>query len=230
MERIELTAQVRDKTGKGVARGLRRSAMIPAVLYGHGKSVPIALGSKEIMKVLNTEGGEHALINLKLEGAKEATDRLAMIKDYQTDPITDSPIHLDLLEVAMDEKVRVAVSVHLVGTSIGIKEGGIVQHGQREIEIECLPNDIPDYLEVDITNLKVNESLHIRDMQIPAGIKTLSDAEATVVTIQPPVSQEKLDEMLAAAPAVEEAEQPELVKKPKEEAAAPEEKQSEVKK
>ena len=110
MEKIALTAQVRDKAGKGVARGLRRNNMVPAVLYSHGKSLPIAMGNKEVTKILKTEGGEHALINLKLDGAKDQADRMALIKDYQVDPINGSLIHVDLMEVAMNEKVKISVS------------------------------------------------------------------------------------------------------------------------
>ena len=95
MEKIALSAQVREKAGKGVARGLRRNQMVPAILYSHGKSTPLSMGDKEVTKVLNTEGGEHALINLKLEGAKGTADRLALIKDYQVDPISGRLIHLD---------------------------------------------------------------------------------------------------------------------------------------
>ena len=225
MKKIALTAQVREKAGKGVARSLRRNAQVPAVLYSHGKSTPIAMVNKDVTKVLNTEGGEHALINLKLEGAKEGGEKLAMIKDFQLDPISGKLIHLDLMEVAMNEKVKLQVAVHITGSSIAVKEGGIFQYGQRQLEIECLPNQIPDFIEVDISNLKVNESLHVRDITAPEGVKILSDADATVATIQPPISDAKLEAMLTATPAAAaEAGEPELVKKPKKEgeaAAAP---------
>lgn len=223
MEKIALTAQFREKAGKGVARSLRRNQMIPAVLYSHGASMPIAMGGKEIMRIINTEGGEHALINLKLDGAKGAAERMALIKDYQVDPIKGGLIHVDLMEVAMNEKVKLSVAVHVSGAAAGVKEGGILQHGVRDLDVECLPHQIPDYLEVDISNLKINESLHVRDIKAPEGIKILTDADATVATIQPPISDAKLEAMLAAAPAVETGE-PELVKKPKKEgeaAAAP---------
>jgi large subunit ribosomal protein L25 len=222
MEKIALTAQVRDKAGKGVARGLRRNNMVPAVLYSHGKSMPIAMGNKEVMKVLRTEGGEHALINLKLDGAKDRADRMALIKDYQVDPINGSLIHVDLMEVAMNEKVRIPVAVHITGSAAGVKEGGIFQYGLRTLEIECLPNQIPDAINVDISALGVNESLHVRDIKVAEGVRILTDPDATVATIQPPISAEKLEAMLTATPAVAaEGGEPELVKKPKAEAAAP---------
>ncbi len=220
MEKIALTAQVREKAGKGVARSLRRSKMVPAVLYSHGKSMPIAMGSKEVTSILNTEGGEHALINLKLENAKEAAERIALIKDYQLDPISGMLLHVDLMEVAMNEKVKISVAVHLSGNSIGVKEGGILQYGIREVEVECLPNQIPDHIEVDIAELKVNESIHVRDIKVTEGVRIMTDVDATVVTIQPPISDAKLEAMLSAAPTAAEAGEPELVKKPKKEGEA----------
>lgn len=221
MEKIALTAQVREKAGKGVARGLRRNKMVPAVLYSHGKSTPISMGDKEVIKVLNAEGGEHALINLKLEGATGAADRLALIKDYQVDPISGKLMHVDLMEVAMNEKVKIQVAVHVTGQAIGVKEGGIFQYGQRHLEVECLPGQIPDFIEVDISALKINESLHVRNITAGEGIKILTDPDATVATIQPPMSEAKLEEMLTATPAAAaEGGEPELVKKPKKEGEA----------
>ena len=181
MDKIALTAQVREKVGKGAARGLRRDAQVPAVLYSHGKSTPIVMVNKDVSKVLNTEGGAHALINLKLEGGKGVGDKLALIKDYQVDPISGRLIHLDLMEVAMNEKVKIQVAVHISGNSIGVKEGGIFQYGQRDLEIECLPAHIPDFIDVNIGHLKVNESLHVRDIKAPEGVKILTELDATVV-------------------------------------------------
>ncbi len=223
MKRIALTAQVRQKVGKGVARGLRRDAQVPAVLYSHGKSTPIVMVNKDISKVLNSEGGEHALINLKLEGGKSAGDKLALIKDYQVDPISGKLIHLDLMEVAMNEKVKLQVAVHISGTAVGVKEGGIFQYGQRNLEIECLPTHIPDFIDVNIEHLKVNESLHVRDITAPEGVKILTEGDNTVATIQPPISEAKLEAMLTTTPAeVTEGAEPELVKKPKAEGEAAE--------
>ena len=219
MERVALKAQIREKAGKGVARGLRRNKQVPAVLYGHGKNLPITMVSKDVTKILNTEGGEHAVINLVLEGGSAAGEKLALIKDYQVDPITGSLLHLDLMEVAMDEKVKVQVAIHLKGNSIGVKEGGILQNALRQIDVECLPNQIPDFIEVDITDLKVNESIHVRDLKAFEGVRILNDSEATVVTIQPPISAEKLESMLTATPTVAEGE-PEVVKKTKKEGEA----------
>src|SRR4030067_3871915 len=182
------------------ARSLRRNKMVPAVLYGIGKSLPISMGTKEMTKILTAEGGEHALISLKLEGAKEGADKMALIKDYQLDPITGGLLHVDLMEVALDKKVKIPVALHITGASAGVKEGGLLQHGLREIEVECLPQQIPGSIEVNISGLKINESLHVTDLQAPEGVKILAEPDATVLTIQPPIADAKLEEMLAAAP------------------------------
>src|SRR5512136_1989980 len=203
MERVALTALVREKAGKGVARGLRREQRVPPVLYSHGKSMPISMVSKDVTKILNTEGGEHALINLTLEGSKDAAARMALIKDYQVDPLNGSLIHLDLMEVAMNEKVKIPVAVHITGSSIGVKEGGIFQYGLRTLEVECLPTQIPDNIEVNIADLKINESLHVRDITAPEGVRILTEGDTTVATIQPPISDAKLEAMLSVAPTAE---------------------------
>jgi len=214
MERVALKAEVREQAGKGVARSLRRAQRIPAVLYGHGNNLSISVVGKDVTKILNTEGGEHAVINLTVEGGKGAGEKLALIKDYQVDPLSGSLMHLDLMEVAMDEKVRVEVAIHLTGQCIGVKEGGILQNALRQVEVECFPNQIPDAFNFDISSLKVNESIHVRDLKPAEGVRILTDGDATIVTIQPPISAEKLESMLTATPAVTEGE-PELVKKAK---------------
>ncbi|MFA5072933.1 MAG: 50S ribosomal protein L25 [Nitrospirota bacterium] len=216
MKKIALTAQVREHAGKGIARSLRRNQKVPAVLYSHGKSTPISIVSKEVTKILNAEGGEHALITLKLDGAKKAAERMALIKDYQLDPISGSLLHVDLMEVAMNEKVKIQVAIHIVGSAIGVKEGGIFQYGQRQVEVECLPSHIPDSINVDISQLNVNESVHVRDIIAPEGVRILTEPETTLASIQPPISEAKLEAMLSATPAPETGE-PELVKKLKKE-------------
>ena len=141
---------------------------------------------------------------------------MALIKDYQVDPISGALLHVDLMEVAMNEKVKIQVAIQITGTAVGVKEGGIFQYGQRQVDVECLPTQIPDSLSIDITTLKMNESLHVRDIKAPEGVKILTDPDATIASIQPPISDAKLEAMLATAPAAE-AGEPELVKKLKKE-------------
>lgn len=215
MERISLNANIRKESGKGVARGLRRSGRIPAVLYGKGKSTSITLEPSRVKKLIMLGHAESTLIDLKLEGAADKSDKIAILRDYQTDPLTGELLHADFFEVSMDEKIRVTVPIELTGkTPAGVTEGGLLQLVSREVEIECLPSMIPDNVQADASALGIGDSLHIRDISIPEGIRFVSDPEQVVLTIAAPVSQEKLQELLTTPAPGEAAKEPELIKKP----------------
>src|SRR3990172_10520592 len=143
MQRIELAVDRRTDAGKGVARSLRRAGRIPAVLYSGGRSTMLSLNPADLTKLLHSAAGENTLIDLKVEGKKDK-ERLAILREVQHDPITGKPLHIDLFEVALDRAIRLNVHVELVGeTPAGVKEGRVLQHGLREVEIECLPAVIP---------------------------------------------------------------------------------------
>lgn len=223
MKKIELNAEVRDKTGKGTARSLRREGKIPAVVYSDGKSTLITLNPSDLRKILNA-GSENALINLKIAGRKAVP--VTIIRDYQRDPITGDILHADMFEISMNEAIRVKVHVKVsTETPTAVKEGGVLQHNLREIEIECLPAIIPDHILVDTAQLKLGESVHLRDLIPEKGIKIIGDKDLVVVSIAAPITEAKLEEILAGTPAVVEAAEPEIVgKKEKEEEPAGEEK------
>lgn len=215
MERISLSANVRKESGKGVARGLRRSGRIPAVLYSKGKSTSITLDPSKVRKLIMLGHGESTLINLKLEEAADKTDKIAILRDYQTDPVTGELLHADFFEVSMDEKIRVTVPIELIGkTPAGVTEGGLLQLVSREVEIECLPSMIPDNVQADASALGIGDNLHIRDISIPDGIRFVTDPEQVVLTIAAPVSQEKLQELLTTPAPGEATKEPEIIKKP----------------
>jgi|Deesub1362A_J573_1020465.scaffolds.fasta_scaffold00004_185 large subunit ribosomal protein L25 len=223
MQRITLNAEMRDTVGKGAARALRRADVIPAVLYRAGKSYPMKLQRKELVHFIKTTAGEQVIVNLKFADS----DRLALLKEYQVDPIKGELLHADFFEVSLTEEVRVTVHVVTVGEPIGVKrDGGILQHGLREIEIECLPDKIPGHIEVDVSGLETGDSIHVSDLSLPEGIKVLTDPAELVATVTAPVVEE------VAVPAAEEeeaAEAPEVVKKGKKEEEAEEEKKEEEK-
>jgi large subunit ribosomal protein L25 len=169
---------------------------------------------------------ESTLIDVKIEGVREKADRIAVLRDYQTDPLTGELLHVDFFEISMDEKIRVAVPVKLTGeTPAGVKEGGILQLVLREIEIECLPGLIPDNLVLDASRLNIGESLHISDIRAAEGIKLVTDPAQVVLMIVSPVSEKKLEELLAAPSAAEAVKEPELIKKPAKETEKAEEKE-----
>ncbi|HHU93156.1 MAG TPA: 50S ribosomal protein L25 [Halanaerobiaceae bacterium] len=188
MEKIKLAAQVREKTGKGVARKLRQSGLVPAVIYGKGKD-PQAL-VVDPQEVKNYLAG-NVIFDLDIEGLGTMP---AMIKDIQKDVISGDLKHVDFLHISMDEKVTVSVPVVLVGDAPGVQEGGVIQQLLWELEVECLPLEIPESFEVDVSNLGVGESLSVSNLQVPEGITILTSEEETIVTIAVPTTAAENEE------------------------------------
>ncbi len=212
MERITLNAEHRTEAGKGIARSLRRQGYMPAVIYRAGKSTPIKLKKQDIVNFLNSTMGEQVMVNLRFS---DGNLRLALLKDYQVDPVKGELLHTDFYEVSLKERVRVTVSIVLTGEPVGVKkEGGILQQAHSEVEVECLPDVIPSHLEIDVSGLKVGHSLHVSDLSLQEGIKVFDSPEEVIATVIAPT-------MEVEAVASEEAEtaQPEVIKKGKKEEA-----------
>ena len=188
MEEINMTALSRENTGKCPSRRLRSEGRTPAVLYGPNMdgALSLAINNKELEKVLHTGAGGNVLVNLNIQGDKM---RKVMFKDVVRHPLRGTLTHVDLLEVAMDHKVTVEIPVHLVGKAAGLAFGGIVQHEARTISVECLPTNIPDSVDIDITNLEVGHSLHVKDAPLPEGVVALDDPELTLVSIVSPTAE-----------------------------------------
>jgi large subunit ribosomal protein L25 len=222
MERISIQAEKREGQGKGSARTLRRAGKVPAVLYRAGKAQSIQLGRKELSKLINTVAGDQVMVDLQFADGEK---KLALLKDYQVDPIRSELLHTDFFEVSLTENVRVSVHVTTKGEPIGVKrDGGILQHPIREIMIECLPDKIPGKIEIDISKLEVGQSLHVSDLKLEEGVKILTDTHEVIVNIVAPAVEEAAPAAEAAAPVTAE---PEVIKKGKKEeeaSAAPEKK------
>ena len=206
----------RDEIGKNASRRLRKSGRVPAVLYGEGVAgAPLILDKKDIIKILKSESGENTIFKVAFEGGEADV----MIKDLQVDSTTDELLHADLIKIAMDKAVRVAVPLELFGEAVGVKtEGGFVELMSREVEVECLPADIPDVIKVDISGLHLHQSLKIADVIPPPGVKLLGEPTAVVVLIQVPHEEKvevKAEEVVAVegAPAAAAAAEPEVIKK-----------------
>jgi large subunit ribosomal protein L25 len=217
MERISLAAEKREGRGKGLARNLRRQDMVPGVLYREGKAQSIKLSKSVITKIINTMSGEQVIVDLEFADGEK---KIALLKDYQIDPVRGELLHTDFFEVSLTEAVRVSVHITPTGEAIGVKrDSGILQHNLREVEIECLPDKIPDRIEVDISHLEIGQSIHVSDLKFGEGIKLISDTEELVLAIIPPVVEEVAapaeEEVGAEAP--EEAAEPEVIKKGKKE-------------
>lgn len=191
MEAIGLEALVRRETGKGVARKLRRSGYVPAVMYGVGEPQPLSLPSREISRLLATEGGHNAVIDLNITGeGQKPIKKGVIVRDYQVSPVTGVLLHCDLYELQKGHRVNVTVPIHVVGdTPVGVREQGILQHQMHEVEIDCLPDAIPDALEVDASALQIGDSIHISDLELPEGVRIHAAEESTIVSVLPPKIQ-----------------------------------------
>ena len=207
---IVIKAHTRNKLGKNVSYGLREKGFIPAVLYGHNFA-PIALSisvaeMNTMLKPVGHSTGEHVLHKLSIEDRKDIPVKDIMIKEIQRDPITQIILHIDFYTVRMDEKIIVPVRINITGKAPGIQKGGILQQILREVEIKCFPADIPQHFEADVSSLEIGQSLHVKDIPIPANIELHVDSSAPVVSvIAPAVEKEEAapaaEEVVEAAPA-----------------------------
>jgi len=210
---LTIKAEKRDASGKNVARRIRREGNVPAILYGPDvENVPLALSKRDIFDILKTETGANTIFHVAFE-----KDKLeVMIKDYQQDVTTDELLHVDLFRISMEQEIRVSVPIVLTGDAVGVKaEGGFVESATREVEVECLPKDIPENIEVDISALHLNQSLKIEDLALVEGVKVLSDPQAMIVLIQAPSVEEVVEEVPEEEEIMAEGEQPEVIKKEK---------------
>jgi len=227
MAQIFIDVERRDPGGKNVNRRLRRSGKIPAVMYGRGKEpVPVSVAPEQVKDILYSESGRNTIFTVSVDGGQKTN---AMVKDYQLDPVRGNLIHTDFLEIAMDRLLELSVNVEIVGESEGVKrDGGLMDIVTRSIEVECLPADIPDSIKVEVSHLKINDYIRVKNLPTNPKVKILSDPEVVIVTIVPPVKEEEV--VAVEAPA--EAAEPEVIKKGKavEEGAETEEKEKEKEK
>lgn len=207
MEKLFVKADTRSEVGKGAARSLRRDGMLPAVVYSGGDSRPVKVHGKEMTKLIFRGTGDHALITIELhEDGSKKSEHSVLIKDYQTDPVSDEILHIDFIEVSLKELVKVTVPIVILNDPIGLKMGGIIEHHLRDIEVECLPTQIPDSYEVDASHIDIGDSLHISDIEEKDGIKIISDPEGVILNVSAPKIEEEVEEE-----GVEEGAEPELV-------------------
>jgi large subunit ribosomal protein L25 len=183
MAEVTLEVTRRESSGKGVARKLRHQGRIPAVVYGgHRESVAIDVDRKAVSELIQkSQHGVRSIFLLKMSGTDQ--QRHAMIKDIQMDPITRKMTHIDFVRVVMDEIIRVTIPIHVSGTAIGVKQGGLLDFQVRELHVECLPTAIPDSIDVDISALDVHDYVRIGDIKLPDAVKVLDDPDRVVVGV-----------------------------------------------
>ncbi len=192
-----LSAQKRDQSGKGPARRLRAKGLIPAVCYGpYGKPLHVAVDPLAIQKAIATPHKFNTVIKLQIEGGDART---VLFKDFERDPVEGNLLHADFLEVRMDKDVVVNVPVILIGKPEGVTAGGILQQVSRTLPVECKPSDIPEKIEVDVSALKITESLHVKDVKLPAGVVLKVRGDLTIAVVNVPEKEEEAPKPVAAA-------------------------------
>lgn len=214
MKTIELAVEVREKVGKKAVKAIRREEKIPAILYGRTvKPTPLAVSVKEFHRVTHTKAGSNVLINLKLDQGKSKKDTTCLIKDVQRNPVTDEIYHVDFAAISLTDKIRIKVPlvVRDGAAAIGVKEGGVLDLVHHEIEVECLPTEIPERIETSVKHLKIGDAIHLKDLEIPRGATPLLGPDEVVVILHPPQKEEE------AAPPAEGAAEPEVIEKGKKE-------------
>jgi large subunit ribosomal protein L25 len=216
METFTVEGKVREGRGKGPARRTRLTGMVPAVLYGGRKeSISLAVNAKQVAKILRSESGHNTIFAVRVAGGREEQ---AMLKDWQVDPLSGSLLHVDLLRIAMDVRMRVRVPVHTFGEPQGVKlQGGVFEMVTREVELECLPADIPEEFKVDVTEMMIGKQLRASDLPIDANkVKLLTDPQRVLAHVVMLKKEEEPTPEAAVATETAPAE-PELIKKGKKE-------------
>ena len=216
-----LTADVRQETGKGAGRRLRASGRVPGILYGHGmEPVKLSISGQDLLHLFHTAGGGSTLVDLKVDGKTH----LAIPREIQRDHIHGRFIHIDFLAVRRDEKITLSVEVHEVGEAPGIRAGGVIEHHLREIEIECLPNDVPEMIPADISAMEIGDLLRVRDVPPPPGVVFLTAADTPVISVITPAALRVEADLLLPGEEAPEApvEEEEGAEAPAEEAGAEE--------
>jgi len=191
MHRYSIEVEKREKTGKGVARELRRQGLIPGVVYGRNREPQALTVDPDDLK---GKLYSNAIIDLSIDGEEETV----MIKDFQKDVIKEDIIHVDFQHIAMDETISITVPIKLVGDAPGVREGGVLQQLMREVDIEVLPTDIPDEVELDINELTLSDSLEVSDLEVPEEVTSLNSPEDVIVTIVAPseeIEEEEEEEL-----------------------------------
>jgi len=216
MKKAELVVERRTEKGKNVARRIRAAGNIPAVLYGKGSEpIPMTVGYKDLAAILHGEESHNTLITMKFKGEKDSEKELiGLPKEILFDPLMGTVMHIDFQQVHHGVKLQTEVPIHLMGTPHGVKTGGVLEHLLRAVDIRCFPKDIPDYIEVDVTQLEVGSSVHVSDLITQEDVEILNDPEQAVALVAAPTIEkepvaEEEEEGLEEEGAVSEAEKEE---------------------
>ncbi len=208
MRQLVLTAQVRENKGKGAARKLRRNNKIPAIFYGpESKPVMLTVDYPELEHIISQGTGENMILDLEIQSDRATDTKKVTIKDLLIDPVKDVFLHADFYEISMDREITLPVAIHLINTPVGVTNGGILQHIRRELMISCLPDKLVNFIEIDVSNLDIGDSVHISDIELPDGIRSTEEEQLTVAVLAAPTIAEEAEEEIEEAEEIEKTEE-----------------------
>ena len=214
---ITIKGEKREVFGKNASRTIRREGKVPVIFYGENiPTIPLIVSKKDIIKILKSEAGENTIFKVSFNSESRDT----MIKELQIDPVTDEILHVDFFQVAMDKAIRISVPVVPLGEAVGVKtEGGFIDFINRAVEVECLPKDIPEHIEIDVSSLHIHQSLKVEDIKPLEGVEIVTEQDAVLILINVPHKEEIVEEEVEEEEEIiAEGEEPAVIKKEKEEA------------
>jgi large subunit ribosomal protein L25 len=198
MDTVQLDGKERDKTGKGASRKLRSTGRLPAIFYGpETEPIMLSIDYLGIVKSLKGRPPENVIFDLTIDSNGRSQSRKVMIKELQRDPVTRDYLHIDFCEISMAREIETSIPIQLVNTPIGVTKGGLVEHIRRELSVVCLPKDLVDEIEIDVSGLDIGEALHIGDITFPPGLRSTEDEELTVATVVAPTLTAEIEEVEA---------------------------------
>ena len=201
---MQLDAGARTETGKGPARRLRSVGRLPAIFYGpETDPIMLSVDYLQLKRMLKGKSTETVVLDLRIDSDGERQSKKVMIKEVQRDPVTRDYLHVDFYEIAMGKEVEVEIPIHLINIPMGVSNGGILEHTRRELRVSCLPGDMVDKIEMDVSGLDIGQSIHIRDVSLPPGLKLIDDVSLTIATVVAPSTTAEVEEE-AAEPEKEE--------------------------
>jgi large subunit ribosomal protein L25 len=202
-ERTKLLVQQRESLGSAESRRLRKTGYVPGVLYGSGEPIAICVEARELRRALTGAAGLHSILDVEIDG--KGSTHASILKEYQVDPIRGGVTHVDLQEVRLDKPINASVSLHLIGGDVapGVKEGGVLSQPLRELNVEALPLEVPEHIEIDVSGMEMGGTLRIADVEAPEGVTLLDDPDQVVATVTAPMREEPTEEELAEAEGVE---------------------------
>jgi large subunit ribosomal protein L25 len=187
MDTVQLDGKARNKTGKGASRKLRSAGRLPAIFYGpEAEPVMLSIDYLELMKSLKGRPAENIIFDLSIDSNGRSQSKKVMIKELQMDPATRDYLHVDFCEISMGKEIEANIPIQLVNTPIGVTKGGMVEHIRRELSVVCLPKDLVDAIEIDVSGLDIGDTLHVGDIGLPPGLRSTEDEELTIATVVAP--------------------------------------------